>query len=344
MSNPVGSAHVAGDYNYPNDGLQFINGCQAILSRGFPVLKIYATPDYVTDYPFQVAWSSVPTNLSQLVQTTQYASQLALFQKIVITAFTFANGTTNWWHTDVSTAKMAAEYTEMYNLAAYLLSTYNGQGKEFILQNWEGDWAFMDSTNPETHVNEWVVHNYVAYLGTRQRAIRDARAAVQSDCQISMAFEANRVLDARNMPSARRILRDIAPRIQPDLISYSAYDSTIVQQGSWGSSQANWLVNTTPVFTKALRELQLAFPGVPIQIGEFGYPENEAPVGYNCGDMCVSTWQIWMNAVVAAVRKNFLFWEVFDNEVPRGFKMVNPDGTTTQSGTGMMSLINATPP
>lgn len=342
MSNPVGSSHVDGDYNYPNDGLQFINGCQAILSRGFPVLKIYATGQYVANYPLQVAWSSVPTNLTQLMQTTQYASQIALFSKVVFTAFTFANGITNWWRADVSVSKMQAEYTEMYNLAVHLLTTYNGQGKEFVFQNWEGDWAFQDTDlSADVHVNEWVVHNYVAYLGTRQRAIRDARAAVASDCQVIMAFEANRVLDARLFPHRRRILRDIACRIQPDVISYSAYDATIVQQGVWGSSQANWLANTTPVFTKALRELQLAFPGVPIQLGEFGYPETEAPVGYNCGGMCVSTWNIWVAAVPAALRRNFLFWEVFDNTGGRGYYIVKSDGTTSDSGVGMMSLINA---
>lgn len=343
MSNAIGVAHVDGAYDLPNDGNQFTNGANRISALGFPVLKVYCTGAYLTDYPLQTAWSSVPTNLSELVQTTQFVDAFALFQKIVLTTFTFANGTTNWWRVDPSNAKMQAEYTEIYNLAVYLLTTYDGTGKEFIFQNWEGDWAFMDSTTVDTYVPRKMVDYYAAFLGKRQQAVRDARRDTQSDCSVRMAFEANRVLDARNMPHLRRILRDIAPRLQPDVISYSAYDSTIVEQGGWGATYAAWLASTTPVFQKALREIQLAFPGVPIQIGEFGYPENEAPVGRNCGDMVTATHTLFANQVTEN-RGNFLFWEIFDNEeispgVPRGFFIVKPDNTVSDSGLAMQALV-----
>jgi len=341
---PIGIAHVAGDYTFPSgSGTQFSDGCDAIFTPGFRTLKVYLTGAYLTDYPLQTVWSSVPTNLSQLAATTQFATQFARdWEQIVLTTFTFVNGTTNWWRADVSVAKMQAEYTEMYNLASYLLTTYNGTGKKFIFQNWEGDWAFMDSFSPDTHVNEWLVHNYVAFLGTRQRAIRDARRAINSDVQIQMAFETNRVLDARQSPHMRRILRDIAPRIQPDIISYSAYDSTIVQQGVWGASYAAWLAATTPTFTKALQSIATTFPGVPISIGEFGYPENEAPIGRNCGDMVTATYNL---AVATGLNiKHFIFWEVFDNEeispgVPRGFFTVKPGGVVSDSGVALAALL-----
>lgn len=339
---PVGVAHVAGKYTIPSgSGVQVVDGCNSIFNAGFRTLKCYLTSAYLTDYPLQTAWSSVPVNLSQLAATTQFATQFARnWEWIVLTCFTFANGTTNWWRVDCSAAKMAAEYTEMYNLAVYFLTTYNGQAKKFVFQNWEGDWAFMDSTNPDTPVNEWLVHQYVAFLGTRQRAISDARKATQSDCTVLMAFEANRVLDARQSPHMRRICRDIAPRIQPDVISYSAYDSTIVQQGSWGATYAAWLAATTPIFTKALQTLALMFPGVPIQIGEFGYPENEAPAGRNCGTMCTATFNI---AALQPLMKRFIFWQVFDNEeispgVPRGFFTVRPNGTVSDSGAALALL------
>lgn len=343
MSPSVGVAHVAGKYTVPSgNGLQVADGCDAIFTPGFHTLKAYLTSAYLTDYQLQSAWSSTPTNLTQLAQTTQFATQFARnWECIILTCFTFANGTTNWWHSDVSVAKYQAEYTEMYNLAVYLLTTYNGTGKKFVFQNWEGDWAFMDSFTVDTHVNEWIVHQYSAFLGCRQRAIQDARRTTQSDCQVLMAFEANRVLDARQLPHLRRILRDIAPRIQPDLISYSAYDSTIVEQGGFGASYAAWLAATTPVFTKALQSIALAFPGVPMQIGEFGYPENEAPGGRNCGTMVTATYNI---AAQFPLMKHFIFWQIFDNEeispgVPRGFYVVKPDGTTSDSGLALEALL-----
>lgn len=335
MTNPIGIAHVAGDYTVPNgSGTQFTDGCDEIFNRGFPVLKIYCTGAYLTDYPLQSAWSSVPTNLSQLVATTQYATQIARFNQVVLTCFTFANGTTNWWRVDPSNTKMQAEYTEIYNLAVYLLTTYNGTGKEFVFQNWEGDWAFMDSFTVDTYVPRKMVDYYAAFLGTRQRAIQDARRDTQSDCQVLNSYEINRALDARQLPHLRRVLRDIAPRLQPDVISYSAYDSTIVQQGGFGVSFEAWLAATTPVFQKALREIQLAFPGVPIQIGEFGYPELET--ARNCGDMCTATYEIFQPIVGA---RNFILWEVFDNEA-RGYWVVKPDGSTSDSGAAMAALVN----
>lgn len=341
MTNRIGSANVAGKYDVPNDGQQFKNGADQIFAKGLPVLKVYCTKDYLTDYPLQSSWSLVPTTLAQLCATTQFIAEFAKFQKIVMTCFTFANGTTNWWRVDPSNAKLTAEYTEMKALAVYLLTTYNGTGKEFVFQNWEGDWAFMDSFTVDTYVPRKMVDYYAAFLGARQRAITDARRQVDSDCTVLMAFEANRVLDARLSPHLRRVLKDIAPRLQPDVISYSAYDSTIVEQGGFGASLAAWQAATTPVFQKALRQISLMFPGVPVQIGEFGYPENQAPVGRNCGDMVTVTYNLFASTPHA---QNFIYWQVFDNEeispgVPRGFYIIKPDGSTSDSGAALAALV-----
>jgi len=336
-------AHSAGKYTWPvASGTQFLDGCNAVYNAGFRTMKFYCTAAYLTDYPLETAWSSAPVNLTQLAQTTEMAAGLAMnWHTVMLTAFTFANGTTNWWRVNPTTAAYAAEYAEIYNLAAHLLSTYNGTGRTFILQNWEGDWAFMDSFTVDTYVSREMVDRYAAFLGTRQRAVSDARKATASDCQILMAVELNRVVDARLYPHRRRILTDLARRITPDLISFSAYDATIVDQGSWGANLAAWTAATTPVFTKALRAIQLAFPGVPIQIGEFGFPEGiELPPGRDVGAMIAVVHSIALAAGVT----DFIYWQVFDNEetspgVPRGFYTVKPDGTTSVAGAKMIALI-----
>ena len=335
-----GSAHVKGLYTYPSgSGTQFADGCTSIWNLGLRVLKIYCTKDYLTDYPLQSSWSSVPTSLTQLAQTTQFTTQLArAWDTVVMTCFTFANGSTNWWHPFVDSTRLTNEYNELKALAVYLLTTYNGSGKRFVLSTWEGDWAFMDTFDPTTPVDRALVDQYAAFLATRQRAVRDARAeTAHSGVTVLNAFEVNRVVDARTYPHRRRILTDIAAKLQPDMVSYSAYDSTIVDQGGWNSNTATWQAATTPVFTQALRNIKTAFPGVPFYIGEFGYPENEGTNDHPSNDIS-SMLGATRDIALAEGCDMLLFWQVFDNEVSvpytyRGFWLLKPDGSLTITGT-----------
>lgn len=337
-----GAAHVKGLYTYPSgSGTQLKDGCDVVWDLGLRAVKLYLTADYLTDYPLQSAWSSTPTTLTQLASTTQFATQLARsWTHVALTCFTFANGSTNWWRADPSSAKMAAEYTELRALAEHLLTTYNGTGRVFVLQQWEGDWAFMDSTTVDTHVDSKMVGYYAAFLGTRQRAIEDARRAVASDCQVLNAIEVNRVLDSRLYAHRRRILSNIAKRVRPDMVSWSAYDGTIVDQGGWGASHAAWVEATRPALQKGLRAIAAAWPGVPMQIGEFGWPENEAPV---TADTDAMTRLVNEEAEAAGVRLLW-YWQTFDNEAGtppdtyRGYWLVNPSGDITIAGATLQDI------
>ena len=344
MTMKLGFAHSGGKYTWPTlSGTQFMDGCNSIYNAGFRSLKIYCTPDYLTkNYPGETAFSSTPTTCKQLLQTTEFATGLAIgWDQVIITMFTFANGTTNWWRAQPTSAAFVNEYNEIKAACEHLLSTYNGTGRTFIIQNWEGDWAYMDSFTVNTYVPSEMADRYAAFLGARQRAVEDARKSTASDCTMLNAIEVNRVVDSRLYPHRRRILNDIAKRVKPDIVSYSSYDSTIVDQGGWGADYATWLANTTPVFTKALRVIAAAWPGIPIQIGEFGYPEgSEKPVGRSIGDMVTATCAI----AAAANVKTTIYWVVFDNEetspgVPRGYYLIKPDGSTSAAGTALIALL-----
>lgn len=339
----VGVAHSAGKYTWPSgSGTQFGDGCSAIRNAGFRVLKVYCTKNYLTDYPLQTSWSSTPTSLKTLADTTQFVTELSKdWSTIVMTCFTFANGATNWWRVNPSAAAFEAEYAEMRELAEYLLETYSGSGKTFVLQNWEGDWAGMDSFEVETYVARPYIDRYAAFLGVRQRAIEDARKAVASDCRVLMAIEVNRVNDTRVKPHLRRILRDISQRVTPDVVSYSAYDSTIVDQGSWGATLSGWQTATVPMLTKCLQAIKQAWPGVPIQIGEFGFPEGpELPPGRDVGAMIQTVYDVCLAQGV----ETLIYWQVFGNDelspgVLRGLYTVKPDGTPSVAGLKLASLV-----
>ena len=182
-----GAAHVQGLYNWPDDGNQFANGCNAIWDLGLRTLKVYCTGAYLTNYPLQTAWSSTPTTCTELCQTTQFTTQLSkAWDTVIMTVFPFVNnpGTvTNWWRAECTNAKLLAEYTEIYNLTVHLLTTYNNSSKTFILQNWEGDWAFMDAFDADTFTDRKYVDYYAAFLQYRQRAVEDARRAMSDQLE-----------------------------------------------------------------------------------------------------------------------------------------------------------------
>ena len=342
----VAIAHVGGKYSYPGvAGEQFTEGCDAIWASGCRTLKIYCTSGYQTfDYPNQT-WTGSPTTLTTLAQCPEFATQLNRgWTTVIITAFTFANNPssiTNGWRVNPSSAYMTAEYTEFRAFAEHLLSTYSATGTEFRLQNWEGDWAYMDAFVVETAVDRTMLDRYAAFLGTRQRAVSDARKAVASNCKILNVVECNRVLDARVKPHLRRILRDLSRRIEPDVLSWSAYDGTIVDQGGFGASLAAWQAATIPIMKKCIRAMRNAFPNALIQIGEFGFPEGiEMPVGRDIGAMVQTVYDVALAEGVDI----FTYWQFFDNEetspgVPRGFWVMKPDGSYSLAGTKLLTLM-----
>lgn len=338
-----GVAHVQGNYSYPSSTNQFLDGVNGIWNQGFRTLKVYATGSYESRYPLQSSWSGTPTNLSQLVALTEYATAFEMdWDTIVLTTFTFANGDTNWWIVDWSEAKLQAEYTEIYNMSVYLLTTYAGTGKKFILQNWEGDWAYSDSFNPATIIPPRRADNYSAFLARRQKAVSDARRDVGCNgVNIQMAVEVNRPIDALHQTAVRRITNTVMPLLESDILSYSAYDSTIAIFG-WGSSQAELEANIREYFPKALKAIKRSNPGKPIQIGEFGYPDNaiETPVWFD--------WDATIRLIYDICLENdvfcLIYWEVFSNEliqpgdIERGYWTIKPDGATSAAGIAMQNL------
>jgi hypothetical protein len=345
----VGVAHVAGLYNYPGvSGAQFTEGCDAVWNLGARTITLWATSAYtVKDYTRQT-WTGTATTLKTLFELPEYKAQLdRSWEQVILTAYSFANNpggvVTNQWRVDPSAAFMAAEYDEVREAAEYLLAEYDGTGRTFVLKTWEGDWALMDAEGaPDTRVTWQQAQNYGAFLGTRQRAVEDARKAVASDATVLHAMEANRVVDIRRYPHRPRVCREIARLVQPDVISYSAYDGTIVDQGSWGASHAAWVAATTPVFTAAIRAMRRAFPKAIIHIGEFGFPEGSEKPG--TADIAAMVQVVYDIAASEGVH-TWVYWQVFGNDetspgsgVPRYFCTHLEDGTLTSAGTKVAAL------
>ena len=343
---------VGSDYNIGTAGEQFGNGCAVIKALGprATCFKGYCTPDHASaNYRLQT-WPDGITTLTELAQTTPFTTQFTdpWWTHIVLTVYTFANGSDPWWISNLTQAKLLNDYNEAYAFVAHLLSTYSGSGKIFVLQRWENDWTLMNGSSEGRlkYIPREYVDRYAAYLGNLQRAVEDARASTaHTNVSVVNALECNLVVDRHE--GRPRVIHEIAERMQPDWVSWSAYDGTINSETfTWGASLALWAAHWEPIFRDGMRALRAAFPGKPIYIGEVGFPENEVPVSWGADGVAEQIQYVhdWAQDEGAEL---FLYWNTFANDLDpsppptyRGLWLVDDNGNTTDAHAKMTELAN----
>lgn len=345
----LGVAHVQGQYTIPSgSGTQFTDGADVAEACGLPAFKFYCTGNYTADYPLHT-FSGAPSNCTQFLQLAEVAAVLArpAFTDFAITLFSFGNPQNNWWR-DAGRAdnpRLLVEYTEVYNAAVHLLTTYNNTGKTFVFQNWEGDWALMDAFVPGTYVKKRDIDYCLAFHSARQRAVRDAmRNTAHTNVAVLYAVEVNRVLDVVDNPGRARLLKDVLNRLRPDVVSYSEYDSFIATYG-YGANQAEWEALADLHYTRAWRLIKEYAPYSLIQGGEAGFEEARIAIdrpSYNVGDMIRKL----VSIAEAEGVKWWYYWQVFDNEVDgttpegvKGYYLKKPDGTSSAAYTALLGLV-----
>jgi hypothetical protein len=155
------------------------------------------------------------------------------------------------------------EKTSYYEFAKYLLTTYRGTGKTFVLQNWEGDWVL---TPPYTdkQLDPKEAEAMVVWLNARQDGVERARREVGTNgVMVVHAAEANLVDKA--MQGKPCVANNVFPYTHCDLYSYSAYD--IILQGPERLRAAlDHLAAKAP--DSAL------YGAKNVYLGEFGWPEH----------------------------------------------------------------------
>ncbi len=107
-------------------------------SYGGAVIKVWFTGNAKAKYPFNSNWPEIKS-LVDLAQTTYYKN---LFDQPIGTFIleTYAPGREEHYYLAGMSPEQIRERekNDIRDAAAYLLQTYKGSGKTFILQNWEG--------------------------------------------------------------------------------------------------------------------------------------------------------------------------------------------------------------
>ncbi|MGO8699660.1 MAG: hypothetical protein ACLQVY_18325 [Limisphaerales bacterium] len=330
-----GAAHVDGKYYLTSE--DFLDeGAEQVLASGSKVIKLYLTS---SRYPWNSDWPKNVRNLTGMARTPYFRSVFSKpFRTFILTAYALGRDDHYW--TEGITAEQAADETrQFYDLSKYLLLTYKGTGKTFVLQQWEGDWALRRSS-PKAYDADYLpsataVRGMIQWLNARQAGIVKARAEVgETGVHVYGAVEANRVEDS--MAGKPGVANSVLPFTTVDLASYSSYH----------------FLDTAEHLAAAVDYLAAHLPATAVfgqnphsvYLGEFGYPEH--------GSEGVDGLNRRMDSAVSVVKEKGLpwavYWEVYCNEplnnaleLPlngktnspnlRGFWMVKPDATPSMA-------------
>lgn len=218
----LGVVHARGTYNFTEQ--DYLNeGADRILELGSRVIKIWLEPAKVQrDYHFNSDWTPLAKDVVELAQRPYFKAVFAKPFAAYLLMIPAAVAPQRFLDGMDDNAK-DAEHNQMYHLARYLLETYAGSGKTFVLQNWEGDNTLMEGLAPGQEPSPRRLQAMGEWLNVRQQGVDDARRDTPAaGVQVFHAIEVNLIEDA--MAGKARLTNWVLPSTRADLYSYSCWD------------------------------------------------------------------------------------------------------------------------
>jgi len=258
----IGVTHSTQTYHLTDK--DYLNeGADQVLEFGSRVIKLWAIyPERC--YPSKTEWPKY-TSLVGIMQTPDFSAVLAKPFKTYILVVYSLGRFEHYWRDGCPAELAQDEERQFHDLSAWLMKTYRGSGKTFVLQHWEGDWAIRTSYDPTTDPPEIAFKGMIDWLNARQSGVNRARAEnPDSDVRVFHAAEVNLV--AQSMLQGRPgVVNRVLPNTKLDLVSYSSWDT----------------LRDRTLFRKALDFIaenmpdSAAFGAKNVYLGEYGLPENE---------------------------------------------------------------------
>ncbi|MGB2866421.1 MAG: hypothetical protein WBC05_24035, partial [Sedimentisphaerales bacterium] len=264
----IGVTHVDGKYCLTDK--DFLNeGADQILALGSRVIKVWFHNPH-RSYSFNSKWPK----MNSLVEVAKSPYFRELFDKPMTTyvMMCFSMGRdAGYWRKGVTEEQRRDEQRQFYELTKYLLTTYKGTRKTFILQHWEGDWLIRGSYDGNVDPTPEAISGMIEWLNARQAGVNQAREEVGLDgVWVYHAAEVNRVVGSMKEGNPN-VVNTVLAHTKLDLVSYSAWDATTEYS------------EDSQVFRKALDFIAANMPDSPdfgsrnVYVGEFGMPENKFP-------------------------------------------------------------------
>ena len=181
----------------------------------------------------------------------------------------------------VSAEEQAYVEDEFYRMTKYLLETYRGSGKTFILQNWETDNAVNYYLTGDESEDVFVLRNYADYFNARQNGINRARGefvmSEEKDVYVFGAIEINKLDPSYPFP---RAVDHTVPYTYCDLYLYSSYE--FKDRGKVSSAQdvcdklsqaLDYYKSKLPPASYYPQTQTVYFGDKRLAVTEFGYPD-----------------------------------------------------------------------
>lgn len=341
----IGITHVAGRYHLTDK--DFLNeGADQILALGSRVIKVWfygkrhEHPDSV--YPYNSNWPKV----NSLVDGARTPYFRKLFDKpfttyiLVVTSLERPDA---YWRNGVTQEQKQDEQRQFYELTKYLLNTYKGTGKTFILQHWEGDWMIRGSFDQNVEPTPVAVQGMIDWLNARQAGLEQGKAEVRQDgVRVYHAAEVNRVVGSMKAGKLN-VVNAVLPHTKLDLVSYSAWDSALEHY------QQPDVLREALDFIAANMPDSADFGNKNVYIGEFGMPENLYSVeqiqkaipnavktALDWGCPYIVYWQLYCNELKDGKYQP----PVKSNDAVRGFWLIKPDGSKSWTWHYFYGLFN----
>lgn len=320
----VGCCHINSFYNFTSK--DYINeGADTLLELGTRVVKLIIRDHLEGYYKYNCDWPDI----SSLVQAAELQYYQEVFSKpfttYVLMAFTPGKDI-HYFLKGMTPDDVEREQESFYQFTKYLLTKYEGTGKTFVLQNWEGDWVLTPPPPADQgrEVAPEEAQGMIDWLNARQDGVNRARREVgMRGVVVAHAAEVNLVDKA--MLGKACVTNTVLPHTHCDLYSYSAYDTCV--QGR-------------ETFRRALDHMASKAPNSElfgdrnVYVGEFGYPENLVTPEQR---MAIVTDTV--ETVLSWGAPYALFWELYDdgprsayegrpaNDDMVGNWLIRPDGT-----------------
>lgn len=350
-SEKIGSSHVAQKYFFGTEDC-LNEGADFLLGMGSKVIKIWyyhglETPDIM--YPWNSNWLTGATTLLDGLNNTYYTELFDKpFKSIIMNVASFVSTNPYYWRDNLSQAQIDKEEDEFYEFTKALLEKYAGSGKTFVLQHHEGDWHARGHTDASIPATPDALARMTEWLNARQRGVTRARdESTAPNVAVYHAAEINIVVNSMNNGQLN-IVNAVLPYTNLDLVSYSAYDASLVPAENDGTG-------STQVFLDAVRYIKTMMPDSKIHgnnnvyIGEYGVPENH----YSQAQIQA----VMENTVNVGLAENcpyIVYWQLYDNELEDdssqlpitlntdavGFWLVRPDGSKSWHHDYLKLMIN----